>query len=258
VPADLYPRRLFQEKELAFERQQDALAKAEEDLSSQRRAARLEEKVKSIALARAERELRELRARLDDLVLRAPRDGLVQVAMNRREGRKFLVGDTTWPGWPVVVMPQLDAMQVEARLHDVDDGAVRPGMPAECVLDAYPDKVWTGKVRSVSPIARNEGRESSKRFFDVVVALDRTAPALMRPGMSVRVEVIRRQARDVLLVPRVALRSSGGKTLVRLSGRENGQPVEIEWCTELTCVVRSGVLEGTTVQVETPPARSSS
>jgi HlyD family secretion protein len=258
VPPDLYPRRLFQEKQMAFERQRDALAKAEEDLSSQQRAGSLEQKVKSIALRRAERELRELRQRLDDLVLRAPRDGLVQIAMNRREGRKFLVGDTTYPGWPVVSLPQLDAMQVEAQLSDVDDGAVRPGMPAECVLDAYPDRVWKGKVQSVSPIARTEGRESTKRFFDVVVSLEKTAADLMRPGMSVRVEVIRRRARDVLLVPRVALRASSGKTMVRLSGGDAPQPVEIDWCTELTCVVRSGVLEGSTVRVDPPPARSSS
>jgi hypothetical protein len=62
----------------------------------------------------------------------------------------------------------------------------------------------------------------------------------------------------VLLVPRVALRASGGKTMVRLQGGDAPQPVEIDWCTELTCVVRKGVLEGTTVQVEAPPPRSSS
>jgi len=182
VPADLYPRRLFQEKQMALDRQRDALAKAEEDLTAQRRAGNLEQRVKALAYKRSERELRELRERLDDLVLRAPRDGLVQIAMNHREGRKFLVGDTTYPGWPVASLPQLDAMQVEAQLSDVDDGAVRPGMPAECVLDAYPDRIWKGKVQSVSPIARTQGREGTKRFFDVIVALEKTAPELMRPG----------------------------------------------------------------------------
>jgi HlyD family secretion protein len=254
VPADLYPRRVFQEKQLALERQRDALAKAEEDLSSQRRGGALEQKVKALALARARRELEELRERLSDLVLKAPRDGLVQIAVNRREGRRFLVGDQAYPGWPVAAMPQLSAMQVRARLHDVDDGAVREGMPADCVLDAYPDRVWKGTVRSVSPIARGEGRDARRRFFDVVISLEQTAPDRMRPGMSVRVEVVRRRARDVLLVPRLALRSSGNRFLVRLqSGREEtSQPVQIDWCTEVACVLRSGLVEGTALRPEPP------
>ncbi len=260
VDADLYPRRLFQEKQLALQRAEDALAKAEEDLASQRKVGALDTKVKAIGLQRAQRELHELDDRLDSLVLRAPRDGLVQIGDNPREGRKFLLGDTSFPGWPVAIMPDTSKMQVQARLPDVDDGAVRVGMPAECVLDAYPDKVWKGSIKEVSPIARTEGREGAvRRFFDVIVALDKTAD-LMRPGMSVRVEVIRRRARDVLLVPRVALKASGGKTLVRLlQGREEAaRPVEIEWCTELTCVVRSGLLEGTTVRSEPLAARGSS
>jgi multidrug efflux pump subunit AcrA (membrane-fusion protein) len=260
VDPDLYPRRQFQEKQLDLQRAQDALAKAQEDLASQRRVGALDGKVKTIALERAERELKELSERLDSLVLRAPRDGLVQIGDNPREGRKFLLGDTTYPGWPVATMPDTSKMQVQAQLHDVDDGAIRVGMPAACVLDAYPDRVWKGTVKEVSPIARTQGREVTRRFFNVIVALDQTAD-LMRPGMSARVEVIRRRARDVLLVPRTAVRASGGKTLVRLlqGGDEAAQPVDIDWCTELTCVVRGGLLEGTTVRAEPPPlARGSS
>jgi HlyD family secretion protein len=240
VPPDLYPRRLYQEKQVAVDRSKDALAKAEEDLAAQRRAAHLERRVKALGLARAERELHELRQRLQEMVLRAPRDGLVQIDLNPREGRKYQVGDQVHPGWRVATMPELGAMQVKARLPDVDDRAVREGMPADCVLDAYPDRIWKGTVRAVSPIARAQGRESIRRFFDVLVALDRTATDVMRPGMSVRIEVVRRRARDVLLVPRMALRRpSAGEAPVAAPER-----VEIDWCTELTCVVRSGVSEG--------------
>ncbi len=261
VPPDLYSRRLFQEKQLAVDRQRDALAKAEEDLAAHRRAGTLERKVKSLTVTRAERELTELRQRLEDLVLRAPRAGLVQIGLNPREGRKFLVGDQSHPGWPVASMPDLSAMQVRARLHDVDDGTIREGMPAECVLDAYPGRIWKGTLRIVSPIARTDGtRDGTRRFFDVLVALERTDAAVMRPGMSVRIEVMRRRARDVLLVPRVALRASGGKTHVRLGagGQGDVQAVEIDWCTATTCVVRTGVREGMTLQPGVPAAKERS
>jgi HlyD family secretion protein len=259
VPEDLYSRRQFQEKQLTLTRQQDALAKAQEELAAEKRASALEGKVKSLALQRAERELRELNERLNDLVLRAPRDGLVQIEMNRRQGRKFLVGDESFPGWAVASLPQLDSMEVQARLHDVDDGTIREGMPVECVLDAYPERIWKGRVKTVSALARADGRESIRRFFDVRVALDEKAPDRMRPGMSVRIEVIRRRAQDVLLVPRMALQNSGGKTLVRVAkGAAAPVPVEIDWCNELSCVVRGGLREGTAVHLDGPLARGPS
>jgi multidrug efflux pump subunit AcrA (membrane-fusion protein) len=245
VAPDLYPRRLHQEKQLALSTQKDALAKAEEDLGAQRRSLRLEERIKEVALQRSRRDLTDVERMLEDLTLRAPRDGLVQIAINRRENRKYLVGDQAFPGWAVATMPDLAAIQVRARLGDVDDGAVREGMRAECVLDAYPKKIWKGTVRQVSPVARPEGRDSVRRFFDVVVVLE-GASELMRPGMSVRVEVLRRRSENALLVPRAAVTSWPGKAKVRLAaGRE--ESIEIEWCSESACVVKGGLLEGASV-----------
>ena len=70
-----------------------------------------------------------------------------------------------------------------------------------------------------------------RRFFYVIVRIAEQAD-LMRPGMSVRVEVIRRRSEDALLVPRGALRAFSGKTEVRL--RSGGvQTVDIDFCAEL-------------------------
>ena len=260
VPADLRARREHQEKQLAVAQKQDALTKAEQDLASHRKAARLERTVKDVAYTRAQRELADLRARLEELTVRAPRDGLVQVAFNRRENRKFLVGDQAFPGWTVASLPDLGAMQVRARLPDVDDRAVRAGMRAECFLDAYPGKVWKGIVKQVSPMARSEGREATRRFFDVLVELEQSAPDVMRPGMSVRVEVVRRRVEGALLIPRVAVKVFPGKTELRLTDGKSQRalPVDVDWCTELACVVRGEVREGNTVVAATTEGQGTS
>jgi HlyD family secretion protein len=257
VPGDLYPRRLHQEKQMTMAQKRDALAKAEEDLAANQRAARLERTIRTVAYERAKRELTDLGARLEELTLRAPRDGLVMLSVNRREGRKYLLGDQAFPGWVVASMPELKGMQVRARLSDVDDGGVREGMHADCILDAYPGKVWKGTIRSVSPVARSEGREATRRFFDVTVGLDEEAPDIMRPGMSMRIEVIRRRAEGVLIVPRVAVHGTRGKTEVQLLGGRK-ETVEVEWCTELSCVLRGGVLEGAALLAHTPTGKEAS
>ena len=258
VPADLFPRRIHQEKQMALAREQDAVAKASEDLAAQKRATRMDRRLRELTLTKAERELRLVEERLDDLMLKAPRDGLVQLSINYQEGRKFQVGDSTHPGNEVASIPELSQMQVRARLPDVDEGAVAVGMAAECVLDAYPGRRFGGRVKQVSPVARREGRDGLRRFFDVVVALDKVDQAVMLPGMSVRVEVIRRRATDVLLVPRAALRrapGARGKILARLaSGRD--EAVEVDFCSVQACAVRTGVVEGTALAVAVPGGAS--
>jgi len=258
VDPELYPKRVFQELQLTALKAKDELTKAEAELEAQRRAARLEQTIKEVAHTRAERDLAEVDHMLEALTLRAPRDGLVQIAINRRENRKFLVGDNTPPGLSVATMPDLGALQVRARLSDVDDAAVREGMRADCVLDSYPDKLWKGVVHQVSPVARADGKDAVRRFFDVVITFDGgNGTDLMRPGMSMRVEVLRRHAEDALLVPRAAVASWPGKVRVLLaSGRDEN--VELEWCNEMACVARGGLLEGTVLSAAPNTAGSSS
>jgi multidrug resistance efflux pump len=81
-------------------------------------------------------------------------------------------------------------MMVEAGLPDVDDGEVKVGMAARCTLDAHSDLVLTGRVVEVGPIARRAEGRGLRRHFPVRIALDGGDPERMRPGMSVKVEVL--------------------------------------------------------------------
>ena len=81
-------------------------------------------------------------------------------------------------------------MKVVAQLSDVDDGRIAVGMRVRCTLDTYPDRVFEGEVVSISPIAKEENNRSLRRFFQVEVLLVESAPERMRPGMSVKVEVL--------------------------------------------------------------------
>ena len=146
--------------------------------------------------------------------------------------------------------------EVRAKLSDVDDAAVRTGMAAECILDAYPQVRFKGTVQMVSLMARFTGRDAARRFFDVLVAFDGAASSVMRPGMSVRVEVIRRHVGSALLVPRAALRGGPGKSQVR---RLDGGllPVAVDFCSELLCAVGDGLVEGTVLAPAGAPGKGS-
>jgi HlyD family secretion protein len=243
VPEDIQPRRDFQEKQLALARAEVDLQKAIDNLDTGREAALAELAELRISLEEAAREVRVAEQAIADLTLRAPRDGIFVISENRHEGRKIEVGDDVWVGLAVASIPELGAMQVNARLSDVDDRKITTGMRAICTLDSYPEQSYEGEVIEIAPVAKSGERQSLRRYFRVVVRLDGSDPDKMRPGMSVRVEVLPRPREDVLLAPRSALdfRSEAPRALLA-----NGSAVGVTLgsCSAYECVIEDGLNEG--------------
>jgi multidrug efflux pump subunit AcrA (membrane-fusion protein) len=126
----------------------------------------------------------------------------------------------------------------------VDDGRIAPGSEVLCILDAYPSTPYRGRVVDISPVARESQRSPLLRYFPVRIALEKTDAQRMRPGMSVRVEVLGPETRDALLVPRGAIDFNGGQPKALLASGGSA-PVKLGPCSASECVIESGVSEGT-------------
>lgn len=243
VPPELLPARQWQERQLAVLRAETALAKALEDLEAFRVSSAEELRQKRIAIEKAEREIEAAENALGVAVLRAPKAGILVVGEHPWEGRKLQVGDNVWPGISLAQIPSLEKMQVEAYLADVDDGEIAAGMPAVCTLDAYPDLSFPGRVLEITPIAQEAEWRSLRRSFRATVALDRSDPERMRPGMSVRVEVETARRAGVLLVPREGLDLSREPPLALLLDGGTAE-VRLGRCNARECVLEGGLEAG--------------
>jgi RND family efflux transporter MFP subunit len=241
VPEGVLAVREVQERQLALRRAEADLAKAETDLAAYRQESAADLKIQRIELERARREIHEAEKAIEMLTLRAPRDGMVLIGEQPWEQRKLEEGDVVWAGMPVVSLPDLASLVVEADLSDVDDGRIAPGQEAVCVLDAYPSERFQGRVAEIAPVAREDDAGSLRRHFPVRVLLDRL-DRRMRPGMSVRVEVLGPEVSG-LIVPRSALDLSTGSPRVLLAdGR--AVPVRLGPCTAAECVAEGGLSAG--------------
>ena len=246
VPEDVQSRRQFQESQLTLEQVRVTHEKAVADLEATQEASAAQLEVLDVELAQAAREVDEAQRAIETMVLEAPRKGIVVVGENPREDRKFQAGDMVWVGFPILEIPDLSAMMVEARLSDVDDGKIAEGMRTICTLDTYPDSPVAGMVTEISPVAHESGRRSMQRYFRVAVNLDTSDPDLMRPGMSVKVEVETTRLSDVALAPREALAfvDDGVYLVLAHGGRE---AVQLGPCNVLECVLEDGPPVGTTL-----------
>ena len=248
VPAELLPRRDYQDRQLKLQQAENALGKAVRDLTAQRAKAAADVGVQRIVLEQAHRDLALATTAIHDLTLRAQHDSLVVVAEHPMQGRKLQAGDNAWTGMTVATLPETSSMMVAAELSDVDEGRVALGMPSTCVLDAYPEIPYRGRVVKIAGVARESRRTALVRSIAVSVALDPVAPrdaARLRPGMSVRVEIAGAPAREALLVPRAALdlADPAAPPRARLAGG-GAAAVRLGACDAFWCVAAGGVREG--------------
>jgi RND family efflux transporter MFP subunit len=180
----------------------------------------LEKRKAEITIERAESGLRELE-------LRAPHAGIL--VLSRNNGEVPQVGTMVYWRQPVAEIPQLDAMKAVVYVLEADAGGVRPGIPAEVMLEAHPGEPFPGSVRHVAAVAKRRSRYSPVQYFDVEVALERTDPERMKPGQRVRATLLLQDLEDVLTVPREAVfeGENGTKVVYRRSG-SGFEPVEVK------------------------------
>jgi HlyD family secretion protein len=159
--------------------------------------AELSIKKASLAQARAELEDAEVNLGYTDIV--SPVDGIVL-------SRNVTVGQTVAATFQTptlfLIAQDLTRMQVNADVSESDIGQVREEQIARFYVDAYPDRVFVGRVSQVrnSPMS-----VQNVVTYDVVIDIDNGDLAL-RPGMTATVTLITNTKADVLKVPLRALR----------------------------------------------------
>jgi HlyD family secretion protein len=154
----------------------------------------------------AQTELQRAQDRFDDTVIRSPVSGTVlQKAVEA--GQVISSATSSASGGTVIAsIADMTRVQVTAAVNEIDIGRVRPGMQAEIVADAYPQRSFTGTVVRIAPEAKVVQNVTQ---FDVLVEVE-NPDGVLKSGMncSATIELLRKP--DVLLVPAQALQSKRG------------------------------------------------
>ena len=169
----------------------------------------------------------------------APRDGTVVYATNWR-GDKKKVGDSAWKQERIVEIPDLTRMKAEGEVDEVDAGRVAVGQRVTLRLDSRPDEEIRGTITSAArTVQRKRGTQDPVKVLRVEIALDKTDPATMRPGMRFQGTIELGRVKNAVLIPREAIFvSSEGPFIYRRGpldvdrvpvklGRQNEKSVEV-------------------------------
>jgi HlyD family secretion protein len=153
-------------------------------------SAKLEEANARAQYVKARTNLELAEERLGDVTIRAPIDGViirkdVEAGQIIQSASQNISGGTT-----VFVMADLSQMQVRTLVSETDLGKIEPGMSARVSVEAFPGRIFQGRVTKIEPQAVVE---QNVTMFPVLVHLD-NADGALKPGMNaeVVVEVARR------------------------------------------------------------------
>ncbi len=141
------------------------------------------------------------RKALADSIVRAPFAGLVAE-------RLVSVGDYVTRGAKVAVVVQIDPLRVQLTIPQQSIAAVAAGQPIVFTVDAYPEREFTGRVRYVSPIVKQDQRALT---VEAVVPNPRGE---LKPGLFATARIEQPTPAPAVLVPASAVQTTGSTSRV--------------------------------------------
>ncbi len=174
------------------------------------------------------------------VTMRSPVSGVV-LEKPSIQGKRFMPGDVLYQ------IADLSSVWVIADVFEQDLGMLRLGQPAAVTVDAYPGKLFNGKITFVYPTITPETRTAKVR-----VELT-NLEALLKPAMYAKVEFASsRDKAKVLAVPDSAVLDSGTRQVVLVelgAGRFEPRVVKLGARGDGYVEVLDGVKEGEAVVV---------
>ena len=204
-------------------------------------------------LATAQRQVDLQQQGLDDMVIRAPFDGVV-VTKDAQPGEMISPvsagGGFTRTGICTIV--DMASLEIEVDVNEAYINRVRPGQRVEAVLDAYPE--WRIPAHVITAVPTADRQKATVR---VRIAFDQRDERVL-PDMGVKVAFITGETGAVaapeVQVPKTALRREGEQDIVLVvkDGKAERRAVKVTSTEGDGARLASGVAEGESVVVEGP------
>lgn len=161
------------------------------------------------ALKSSEANVEALKARLEELVITAPFDGVLGL-------REVSVGALVQPGDKITTIDDLTKIKVDFDVPSVYLASLKSGLPVTARVEAYSDRVFSGAVQSVNtqidPVTRTVR----------VRAILPNPDNVLKPGLLMSI-ILDKDTRQTVVVPEEAVIKRSDKDYVFVIEDDNGE-----------------------------------
>lgn len=237
--------------ELKIEAAKLLLEKAKARAKAQQVQAEADKQARTTAWELTVRRQREIETELKHCELTAPADGLV-VYYVPESTRFSAIGALIAPGEPVregqklLRIIDLQKLAIGTRVAESMISTVRAGQTTQVRVDAYPDRVLSGKVAQVATVASPaDFRTSDVKVYAVTISLD-DAPNGLKPGMSAQVQIASGERKGVLQMPLKSILVVGRDRIcfVKIGQELIERKVSLGASNSMTIEIKEGLKEG--------------
>ena len=200
----------------------------------------------------AERQVAEWQQQMDDMIIRAPFDGVI-TTKDAQPGEMISPvsagGGFTRTGIGTIV--DMKSLEIEIDVNESYINRVEPGQPVEATLDAYPDWKIPCKVIAIIPTA-----DRQKSTVKVRVGFDQLDPRIL-PDMSVKVAFRDNggtAAGHAVIIPKSAVLNRDGRDVVFVvsNGHAERRAVNVTDTQGDDSILSAGVAAGEIVIINAP------
>ena len=201
----------------------------------------------------AQRQVEFWQQQMEDMVIRAPFDGIV-TSKDAQPGEMVSPvsagGGFTRTGICTIV--DMNSLEIEIDVNESYIYRVEPGQPVEATLDAYPDWKTPCKVIAIIPTA-----DRQKSTVKVRVGFDKLDPRIL-PEMAVKVafrDTGAAAAGRSVVVPKSVVQNQNGHDVIFVVANHRAERRAVTVGSEQKddVVLLGGVSEGERVIVDAPP-----
>lgn len=196
-------------------------------------------KVSHAQVAQREASLKEAKVRLSYTKIHATWEEESKDNKNRVVGERFVYeGAMLTPNTPIVTILDINTVIAVIYVIERDYPKVKAGMEAIIETDAFPSRVFKGKITRIAPILKESSREAR-----VEIEIP-NGDHVLKPGMFVRVQIIFSTKDNATVVP-----------ISSLANRENKQGIFLADTNEMKVrfvPVSVGIVNGELVEINDP------
>ena len=148
-----------------------------------------------------------------------------------------------------ITLIDLRKLEVTVFVDETDIGRIKVGQKAIFTVDTYAEKFFKGKVREIHPKAVIKDNVVN---YEVILDIEKKNVSKLRPEMTANVVVTTGTRKNVLTIPKAAVKREGKKifTVMHVDRQLVDRAIELGWRDGKVIEVISGLKEGE--QVGTP------
>jgi HlyD family secretion protein len=204
-----------------------------------------------------EQDIRDQQQRVKDLqdvlakfTITAPSSGMV-IYKKDRSGTKRKVGSSISPWDPVVAtLPDLKSMISKTYVNEIDVSKVKAGQKVSIIVDAFPERSYTGSVTSVANIGEQLPNADAK-VFEVIIKVNGSDP-ILRPSMTTGNKIITKTIENVMFIPLECVQTGEDSIPIVYLKNKTKHVVVLGESNENNVIVEQGIEAGDVLFLSTP------